>query len=346
MRREVTALVDPVTNLPTTLSTAIRDADGKAVYEDVSVLDYPASGPNSIHALGVPRDAPLVDNVPRGDLQRVLRGRAIGRTRFDDYRGLVIWGSPTPVPRGDSGLESPYQVWRRGLQWRIEPIQRKRLDAMPADVDPATWWNQQLAGSRLILERFSTGTEYFKLTPVPSQPLEPDPDFPRHLKITGFAKHVRSLGGSSDPLGRQCELELPECVGYPTLLGEHNASYTMTLNTHPADGPPGCVLVESQGKTSGRGPTIGERVWLDPTRGYMVLRKEELVGETAEDREASTAMEVMDVAQSPSGRWYPTRLRVIGGRRSRETGETEDSYVNYYLDFNAEFPDDLFEAPQ
>lgn len=336
MRREVTALVDPATKLPITLSTSIRDADGKVVFEDVSVLDYPASGPNSIHALGVPRDAPLVDNVPRGDLQRALRGLAIGRTRFDDYRGLVIWGSPTPVPRGDSGLEMPYQVWRCGLQWRIERIQRKRLDAMPDDVDPATWWNQQLAGSRLILERLSTGSEYFELTLVPSQPHEPDPDFPRYLKIARFEKEVRSLFGSSDPLSRQSELELAECIGYPTLLGEYSASYAMTINTHPADGPPGCVLVESRGTTGGRGPAIGERVWLDPTRGYLVLRRES---------RGSPSMEVMDVAQSPSGRWYPTRLRVIGGRRSRETGETEDSYVNYHLDFNAEFPDDLFEAP-
>lgn len=78
---------------------------------------------------------------------------------------------------------------------------------MPDDVDPATWWNQQLAGSRLIVERLSTGTEYFELTLVPSQPHEPDPDFPRYLKIARFEKEVRSLFGSSDPLSRQSELE-------------------------------------------------------------------------------------------------------------------------------------------
>ena len=53
----------------------------------------------------------------------------------------------------------------------------------------------------------------------------------------------------------------------------------------------------------------------------------------------------MSSAQSPSGHWYPTRLRVVGGAVSHETGMKTDYYCNYYLDFDADFPDELFEIP-
>jgi len=344
-RREISVLVDPATKLPTTWNEATFDADEKEILGVQCVLDFPDAGPTSIHALGVPMTAPLVDTVPRGDLQRVLKGLALGRTHFDDYRGLTIWGSADPIPHGGRGPELVYQVWRRGPTWRIESVQCGRREAMPADANPATWWNRQLADSRLILQRLSTGADYYEMTLVPSQPFAPDPDFPDYLKIARFEKRVRSIGTPSDPLRSHAELEMPECLGYPTLLGEGNASYAMTVDTRPAHGPPGCVLIESLGVTSGRDATTGERVWVDPTRGYLVLRRETITG-AADDPGVSSALEVTDMAQSPSGRWYPTRLHVIGAAVQRETGEKRDYYVNYYLDFDAAFPVGLFAVPK
>jgi hypothetical protein len=340
---EVTVLVDPNTKLPTNWEVATLAADGKKIHGVQCVLDFPESGPASIYALGVPKNAPLVDNVPRGDMRRVLQGLALGRARFDDYRGLALVGSLDPTPQG-RGPEICYQVWRRGLKWRIELVQRKHRDAMPPDADPRTWWNQQLADARVTLQSLSTGTEHCTMKPVYAQPVGPDPDFPDFAKIARFEKVVRPIAAPSDPWREHYLQQMPEYMGHPTLLGEGNAPYAMTINPRPEHGPLGCVLVEALRATRGGGKTIGQRVWVDPARGYLVLRNETLEG-AAEKPEVSQAIEVTDLAQSPSGRWYPTRLRAVGGSVSLETGRKTDYYINYYLDFDAEFPDELFEIP-
>ena len=342
-RSEVTVLVDPDTKLPTDWEVATIDPDGHKIYGVQCVVDFPESGPDSIYALGVPRDAPIIDTVSRGDVRRVLQALALGRARFDDYRGLAIISSLEPTPEG-RGPEVCYQVWRRGRKWRIEQVQRKQRDVMPPDVDPHTWWNQQLANSRLVLRSLSTGTEHCTMKQVNAQPLGPDPDFPHYLKAARFEKVVRSISVPADPWREYILEEMPEWIGHPRLLGEDAAGYAMTINPRPERGPLDCVLVESLRSPSGRGGAIGQRVWVDPARGYLV-RRMEMVDGGADNPDVSPAREVVSSAQSPSGQWYPTRLRVVGGAVSHETGMKTDYYCNYYLDFDAEFPDELFEIP-
>ena len=342
-RSEVTALVDPDTNLPTNWEVATLDPDGKKIWGVQCVVDFPESGPASIYSMGVPRDTPPVDNVPRDDIRQVLQGLALGRARFDDYRGLAIVSSLDPTPQG-GGPEICYQVWRRGLKWRIEQVQRKQRDTMPPDADPHTWWNQQLANSRLVPKSLSTGTEHCTMKQVNAEPLGPDPDFPDYLKIARFEKVVRSIGAPDDPWREYILEQMPEWIGHPRLLGEGDIGYAMTINPRPERGPLDCVLVESLRAPFGRGGAIGQRVWVDPARGYLVLRME-MVDGGADNPDVSPAREVVSSAQSPSGHWYPTRLRVVGGAVSHETGMKTDYYCNYYLDFDADFPDELFEIP-
>ena len=342
-RSEVTALVDPDTNLPTNWEVATLDPDGKKIWGVQCVVDFPESGPASIYSMGVPRDTPPVDNVPRDDIRQVLQGLALGRARFDDYRGLAIVSSLDPTPQG-GGPEICYQVWRRGLKWRIEQVQRKQRDTMPPDAEPHTWWNQQLANSRLVPKSLSPGTEHCTMKQVNAEPLGPDPDFPDYLKIARFEKVVRSIGAPDDPWREYILEQMPEWIGHPRLLGEGDIGYAMTINPRPERGPLDCVLVESLRAPFGRGGAIGQRVWVDPARGYLVLRME-MVDGGADNPDVSPAREVVSSAQSPSGHWYPTRLRVVGGAVSHETGMKTDYYCNYYLDFDADFPDELFEIP-
>ncbi|MEI7861388.1 MAG: hypothetical protein WCJ21_02105, partial [Planctomycetota bacterium] len=342
-RSEVTVLVDPDTKLPTSWEVATLDPDGKKICGVQCVVDFPESGPSSIYFLGVPRDAKIFDNVTRGDIRQVVQGLALGRARFDDYRGLAIVSSLDPTPQG-GGPEICYQVWRRGLKWRIEQVQRKQRDTMPPDADPHTWWNQQLANSRLVLKSLSTGTEHCTMKQVNAEPLGPDPDFPNSLKIARFEKVVRPISLPGDPWQEHILEEIPEWIGHPRLLGEGNTGYAMTINPRPERGPPDCLVVESLQAPSGRSRALEQRVWIDPSRGYLVLRMEMIEG-SADNPDVSPAREVMNLTQSPSGQWYPTRLRVVDGAVSHETGMKTDSYINYYLDFDADFSDELFEIP-
>lgn len=343
IRTETTMLVDPKTKLPTRWDVISRGPAGEK--HGISCeLDYPDSGPASIYALGVPRSAPVVDNVPRGDLKRILDGLALGRTRFDNYRGIAVTGSRTPVPDG-RGPAICYQVWRKGLKWRIELCQRKGRGLMPPDADPQTWWNEQVANSRVILKSLSTGTQYCRMEPVWAKPPQPDPNDPRYVKIDSFKKVVRSISEQSDPWRGYYVAEMAEFMGHPPLLGEGNAPYVMTVNPEPETGPAGCVLVESLRTDNTPGKMIGRRYWIDPARDYLVMRSESLRG-NPNNPEVWQATEIVDMAQSPSGRWYPTQLRVIGGSVSLDTGEKSDYFNNYYLDFDADVPDELFQIPE
>ena len=101
--------VDPNSKLPHFCRVS-GQRDGRA-FSTEATFDYPESGPEDMYALGVPRDAKLVDRVPTDDVARLIAGVAAGRVRFDDFRAVVIHNR-----RG---------VWWRRLHARDHSPQRK-----------------------------------------------------------------------------------------------------------------------------------------------------------------------------------------------------------------------------
>jgi len=71
--------VDSGTRLPESMKHVALD-EGEA--ETRFHFEYPEEGPADVYALGVPRDAELVDRVPKGGLARLIRGVEAGRERF------------------------------------------------------------------------------------------------------------------------------------------------------------------------------------------------------------------------------------------------------------------------
>jgi hypothetical protein len=341
IRTEMMVLVDLQTKLPTRWQVVSRGPDGQEhgrTYE----LDYPNSGPATIYALGVPPSVPIIDQVPRGNLKRILEGLALGRTRFDNYGGLAVTGSLTPVSDG-RGPALCYQVWRKGPKWRIELCQRKTNERMPSAAEPRVWWNEQVTSSRRILKRLGTGTDDYTFDPLWTKPPQPDPEYPLYLKLDSLKKQVRPIDEPADPWPGQIR-EMPEMVGHPKLLGQDSFGYRLTVDPNPKSGPAGCLLVQSMQTAVTPRRSVGARYWIDPARDYLVMRYEGLGG-NPENPQVSQASEITGVAQSPAGRWYPTQVRVIGGSVSLDTGEKSDYFDNYYLDFDAEVPDTLFEIP-
>jgi hypothetical protein len=195
------------------------------------------------------------------------------------------------------------------------------------------------------LKNLSDGKQYCEMKPVYVQPMQPDPENPRYLKIASFIKEIRPIDDSADPWRSFYTAELPEIVGHGPLMGEFSARHEMSVNAKPAKGPAGCVLVETLRRDHQERKLVGRRAWIDPARGYLIMLDETLSG-TRVNHTVSQAAEIVDAAQSPSGYWYPTRLRMIGGGVSLDTGEKSDYFNNYYLDFDAEVPDSLFEIPR
>jgi hypothetical protein len=88
--------------------------------------------------------------------------------------------------------------------------------------------------------------------------------------------------------------------------------------------------------------TSPQRYWLDPQRGNLMVRKEQFL--VSKPDESVGASEVLSAARTPQGLWYPTAVRLIGNSVSIEDNTRSDTYVRYYLEFDAEIPDELFQA--
>jgi hypothetical protein len=75
--------VDPKTNLPDSMTFTRGDEEWQMT------IDYPDEGPADIYALGVPRDTPIDDRMPRADLDRILKIVEQNRRDFGDYLAVA-----------------------------------------------------------------------------------------------------------------------------------------------------------------------------------------------------------------------------------------------------------------
>ena len=77
--------VDPTTQLPVSWKSMRGDTQ-----VDSYRVEYPAEGPQSVYAMGVPQGVKVVDQTPGDDLKQILAAWKIARTRFDSYRAVVV----------------------------------------------------------------------------------------------------------------------------------------------------------------------------------------------------------------------------------------------------------------
>jgi len=121
-------------------------------------------------------------------------------------------------------------------------------------------------------------------------------------------------------------------------MGGSSPHLEIRIDEHPDRGPTGTILYElfiSPG-FSGEPVATVNRHWIDPNRGYLAMQEE-----MGTDKQWSERTTVEKAAQSPSGIWYPQRIRRTC--RDRDDGDVVREYIiNYYVDFESEIPDRLF----
>ena len=134
-------------------------------------------------------------------------------------------------------------------------------------------------------------------------------------------------------------------------MGIGNPDQEPTLDLHPAEGPPGCILMsvrhtKKEGRVNEKGIGVADvsRYWLDPQRDYIVMRWEMVMRDETGKETISSNHTVEETARSPQGIWYATKIRwknAVG----LANGERCDQIYQIYVDFDAELPDALFEPP-
>ena len=306
-------------------------------------FDYPEHGPENIFAVGVPADAPIVEARPPVDVSPVVAQLRAGRREFDDYRAISV---PQLVDvDGVRRFGEPVVFYRKGDGFRVDfPSRGGALQPVPVPAIPIAS-GETLAGAlseligtmtftpRVILrggaaywyvedgEPASDGRAAVRLERI-------EEDYPAPLSSEHFLPPYFSWS--------------PECIARPALgIPDHRRA--VFLRPSPLPGAPAALQLRLEPAPRLRGASRRGRspggvrelsdYWIDPTRGYLVIKNDDRV--------------VEEVARSPGGRWYATRVcerKTIRGRR----GETHQIVRALSVDFDVELPDSLFdtEAPR
>jgi hypothetical protein len=324
-------LVDPQTKLP-----RYWDVEWLGGEKRRREFHYPDSGPADILAMGVPADSKRVDRVPDDDLERLLNGMATGRNRFDDYQGFTWYGDDS----------NGWRIFRKGRKWRVEKAIVKIFDPatfrFPADAD-LTWWRAHEQDHHFELQAVCDGRTiwYYR---YPPQRLGPGKSYVLQKPSSVMSDKV--YGSGDDPMMPWPHL-LPEQIGHPQVFLP-GAERTFLVDPKPADGPPNTIrLTVRDTNIDGPAPPDLFRFWIDPEKNYLVLRAETAVSSNGGGpRRTVDHIEVNileDFARSPSGFWYPTRVRRQTPVNDFNKVESGDAVTRFALDFKAPLPDELFQ---
>ncbi len=147
-----TVRIDPATRLPIEM-TSDESLGGKKASRTF-VFDYPETGPEDVYALGVPREATVLDWRRPAGVKELYAAHAKGRDRaIEPYTAIVV----TSVMHSDfADIFDAMRVRFDGSSWQIEHadfdqlckfrqhVHSKQI-TIPADADRAAWWKEQVA---------------------------------------------------------------------------------------------------------------------------------------------------------------------------------------------------------
>jgi len=335
--------VDAITKLPHLCRIEGR-RDDKATYVERR-FDFPQSGPADIYELGVPKTTKLVDRLPTGDLKRILETLRAGRVRMDDYRAVFVMN-----------LDIDYAWWtalpsvfyRKGFKFRADhPYWNGNLATVKrpeTGTDLGKWWFERTKFFRFYpVTIFRDSMLYQSITKGVT-----GPDGSQHQDIVSVQS--ANFGNNPDEEYPPEYSMRPEFACRPP-LGVGHQHMEPVLDMHPAEGPPGCILLRV-GHTSpkdrvnekGIGIPDAFRFWLDPKRDYIVMRWD-WISRDEQGRETVSESDVTEeTARSPQGVWYATKVRRKFPSPSGKA-KSPDQVYHIFVDFNVNLPDSLFEPP-
>ncbi len=299
-------------------------------------FDYPDTGPADIYALGIPQDVKLVDRTASSDVTMIAETIKKGRTQFDDYDAIYVG-----YPEGLAGKLPDMlnldvkRVRRRGDKFRVDHLLKAKpgVVAPEPDADMHQWWkmNRDNFWSVPMLICDGKNNSFYSLVadeaPIPRVG---KPNLEVALRSTS-----RRSGYPDDRTAPWPHL-MPEYASRPHLWTSYEKR-TFDFDPVPNDGPADTRRLTIH-KPENQVVPEPYRYWFDPEHGFCLRKSESTV--ISRDKKSIAYVnteEFDDYAQSPKGYWYPRRVR-------RTTTNSDAVQVrDYYLDFDVDLHDDLFE---
>lgn len=301
-------------------------------------FDYPETGPASIFDLDVPRDVAVEDRMPPADLARILRTMASNQRGLDNYLAIVMRAN-----RGPGGIQAPDRlVWRKGNKWRVELCfpSAPPKDGVPTEGNVAAWWRKRITelqtspifvcdGQKVYRADYSGNAVAWKVE--------------RTLKPGEGHDAAQQFGDASR--------NMIEFAAYPILMS--SPVHTLSVDLKGTGGPEKSTLLEVSYTGNENRAFRKSRYWLDPERQYALVKQEFSDCPALENDpqvlpwQKANTHEYSGFKQSPQGIWYPTEetwknATTAANPDTKEPAKPQDLVHQYYLDFEADLPDELF----
>jgi hypothetical protein len=245
-----------------------------------------------------------------------------------------------------------WRVWRKGHKWRVEhAIANDHGPSGPRTPGNAdlSWWRQHEKDYYFELQAVCNGRTVWYYT-YPQQRLGPNQ---RYVPQKPSSVMSHPVYGSEDDPSMPWPHLLPEQIGHPQ-VDLPSADREFLLDPDPKDGPPRTLRLSVR-DTNSSNPKQPDRyrLWIDPETNDLAIRAESCVYTRPVDASGIATgpwkivhIEVNileDFARSPSGFWYPTRVRRQTPVNEYNKTKYGDTVTRFVLDFQATFPDGLFE---
>jgi hypothetical protein len=328
-------------------------ADQPAIEAELH-FDYPSSGPQSIYAMGVPRDTIVDNKIPSDDINEILSAYSSYRNKFTSEYIAVIVNSD----RSFDGL--PYHadiVYSDGKTQRVESYliagkyqgDSNNLQEMGQTFESQYSWWRQNDKSELINVRLYDGKFYYQCRRNQQNIWEQSPKQYSPLR-NGFRADddVADLGWdvylssqSNDP--RYTPLKIIE--------NEYSTEHNLICLETTAQGQ---IVTDSVEKVWAIAPTL-KRYYLNPQKDYICQRfeqEERFDAPWQEDKNwysqvkdqeinenpcVNTIREITYIGMTEDGQWYPEEIK-----QWNPTDPDRSRTKNIYLKINPEFPENIF----
>ena len=315
--QEISLILDLERQIPLKMDMqgSIPDTDQK--YAMSVDFDYPVEGPADIYDLGAPADARVVDNRPQGDVQDLIQKvQQRFDTGFEDHTAVVL-GSWV----ADNNVLEPKDIIvlrQKGNLKRVDNYHAYNFTGSKSHI-PTLYplikdrWPNLTIQDAIALEDNKYGEFQMVF------------DGDKSTKRTNFSGkvHMQTIRVDMFQMGGIESLaNLAWCN--PSSLLMTGSDQQIKPELLPADpnhlGWVGFKLVRSMHDSSKRlpGTTIRQSIsffWFDPERDHLLMERKTL--ETADEGTRTSVTSIIEIAQTPEGKWYPTLIL------------TESSYPNY-----------------
>lgn len=290
-------------------------------------LAYPESGPADIYEFGVPRDAKVVDYTPS---EQVFQ---LSKTLFaNNYEGLAP-AYRTVVVRQTESTFSPVEVfYRQGKQFRHEYYNTSR-DADWAELaeDPTT----------LNAEAAHRWLDQSQPAPVATSWFEIDDELkglhPHTVEYQTWNisnQHQLLYGKNTDQLEDDHLILTHRSDPY---VHEGRMVKYPNQTTYRYDLSRGGMLAEYRTEIKSQFPWLHDKNWMSSA----------IAPYYDPDHHQVNSIRILESKQSPTGKWYATRIERIFPKNGNAAGEPQKTIVTIFVDFEIEpFEPGFFDDPE